>query len=125
MTTRSGLSASLLPAVDSLDAERYIDHLTEDVYLRFGNGDPLRGHDEVRAMLTGHFATIESMRHELLNEFADGDAIVQQLAVSITRVSGESATDVPAVNVLRVRDGKVYDYRVYIDLSQLAAGAEH
>ena len=119
MGEASDFSKRLFKAVDSLDAEGYVSFLAEDVLVRFANNAPLRGRQAIREMLVGHLAGIQRMSHKVVNEFRDGDAVIQQLEVTMVRKNGAAGT-VLGVNVLRLNDDElVYDYRVFIDTSPI------
>ena len=46
--------------------------------------------------------------------------IIQKLEVTYTRRDGKTVT-VPAVNLLRVSDGLIADYEIYVDLAPVYA----
>jgi uncharacterized iron-regulated protein len=55
-----------------------------------------------------------------VQEWHDGDTIIQQLDVTYTRLDGGKVT-LPAVNMLRLSNDTVADYRIYVDLAPVYA----
>jgi len=55
-----------------------------------------------------------------VREWHDGDTIIQQLDVTYTRLDDKQVT-LPAVNLLRMDNDTVADYRIYVDLAPVYA----
>ncbi len=122
MTTTSlqSFGARMFAVADTLDVDNYVTYLAPDVYFRFGNAEPLTGRDAVRDAVGHFFTTIKGLQHTIVQEWHDGDTIIQQLDVTYTRLDGNKVT-LPAVNILRLDNDTVADYRIYVDLAPVYA----
>lgn len=122
MTTTSpqGFGARMFAVADTLDVDNYVTYLAPDVYFRFGNAEPLTGRVAVRDAVGQFFTTIKGLQHTIVQEWHDGDTIIQQLDVTYTRLDGNKVT-LPAVNILRLDNDTVADYRIYVDLAPVYA----
>lgn len=111
---------TLFADIDSMDPGRFAAHLAEDVTMRFGNADPIRGRDQVREAWATFCQNVDGVKHELVEQWTlDGTTIVEA-KVTYTR-RDESRVTVPVVTIYRERDGEIHDYRIYIDLAPLFA----
>lgn len=106
--------------IDTLDPDRFVAHLTEDVVFRFGNGDPLVGRNAVRDAVAGFFTSITGMRHDLLALHEDGDVVVVRADVSYTRQDG-GVVVIPNADILTYQGSLVRDWQIYIDLAPVYA----
>ena len=129
LSTALGMSASGIPrwvadvfaAVDASDARRFAGFFTEDGQFRFGNAPPVVGRTAVEATVAGFFASIRSCRHRVLR-YWDGDAhCAMDGTVTYTRLDGRELT-LPFANVFVLRDGRIAEYLVFVDLAPLYAG---
>ena len=114
----SPLITSLYTAVDALDAQGVVDHVTDDVQFQLGNFEPISGHDAVKNSNAAFFATIKAMHHTISGVWSSGDTAICDGTVHYTR-HDQSEHDVPFAAHLGVRDGKIADYRVFVDISGL------
>jgi len=112
--------SSLFRAIDTKDAEAFIGHLTEDAVFSYGSQPAVEGRAAIRDYVAAFFDMFAGLEHRI--------AVVHKVAPDRAIVEGEvtySRNDKPHVtlpfaNVFRFRDGKIRDYRVYIDPSPLA-----
>ena len=114
----SPLITSLYTAVDALDAQGVVDHVTDDVQFQLGNFEPISGHDAVKNSNAAFFATIKAMHHTISGVWSSGDTAICDGTVHYTR-HDQSGHEVPFAAHLGVRDGKIADYRVFVDISGL------
>jgi ketosteroid isomerase-like protein len=106
--------------IDSMNPDRFVAHLTEDVVFRFGNGDPVVGRPAVRDAVAGFYTTIAGMTHHLLKSYDVDDTTITQLDVEYERLDGKSVTT-PNVDVLVFAGDKVRNWQIYIDLAPVFA----
>jgi ketosteroid isomerase-like protein len=106
--------------IDSMIADKFLAHLTEDVVFRFGNGDPVVGHTAVREAVNGFWTTINGMHHHLVKSYDVGDTTIAQLDVEYERLDGKSVT-VPNADVLIFEGDRVKNWQIYIDLAPVFA----
>jgi ketosteroid isomerase-like protein len=106
--------------IDSMNADKFLAHLTEDVVFRFGNADPVAGRPAVREAVTGFWTTINGLHHHLLKSYDVGDTTIAQLDVEYERLDGKSVT-VPNLDVLVYDGDLVKNWQIYIDLAPVFA----
>lgn len=107
-------------AVDTADADRHMEKLTDDVTMTFGNHPPIVGHDAVRAGIEGFFGTIAGLKHRFRNVWEQGNEAIVEADVDYTRKDGKVVT-IPALTVLRRRGNLIDTIRVYVDHEPLRA----
>ena len=111
----------LFADIDSMKPERFAAHLAEDVTMRFGNAEPIRGRDAVRDAWAAFCNELRGVRHELIGRWKLEDATIVEATVTYTR-RDDSQVTVPVVTIYRKREGAIVDYRIYIDMAPLFAG---
>jgi ketosteroid isomerase-like protein len=94
--------------------------VTDDVRLRLGNAEPVQGKPAFIEAVTAFIGSVASFRHEVLNVWNEGDALIAEFDVHYTRLDGDEVT-LPCCNVFRLRDGLVSEYRSYIDATPVYA----
>jgi ketosteroid isomerase-like protein len=104
----------IFAAFDAKDVSALAGFMTDDVRLRLGNGEPVQGKSALVEAVDAFLASVASFRHEVLNVWSDGDALIAEFDVHYTRLDGGEVT-LPCCNVFRVRDGLVAEYRSYMD----------
>ena len=114
--------SALLAAVDAGDTPRFLSFLTDDATFRFANHPAAVGSAEVGAAVSAFLGSIGGVRHEIDHAWALAGHAVCQGVVSYTRMDGSTLT-VPFANVFALHDGRIRDYRIYVDASALYAPA--
>lgn len=111
----------LFAATDTRDTDLVASFLTDDIELRFGNAEPVRGKPDFRVLSAEFNGSLAAIRHEIVNLWeVDEATVVTELRVHYTRLDGQKLT-LPCANVFRLRDGLVYDYRIYMDIGPVFA----
>jgi hypothetical protein len=110
--------ATLFEDIDSMDPDRYARHLTDDVVMRFGNGEPIVGRVAVREAWAAFCADLHGVSHDLVERWDVGTATIVEASVTYTRGDDTTVT-VPAVTIYRSSGELIDDYRVFIDLAPL------
>ena len=64
--------ATLFEDIDSMDPDRYARHLSEDVVMRFGNGEPVMGRVAVRDAWAGFCADLHGVSHDMVERWDAG-----------------------------------------------------
>jgi ketosteroid isomerase-like protein len=113
MTPRDQIR-TMFATFDAKDVSALAALMTDDVRLRLGNADPLRGKPAFVEAVNAFVASVARFRHEVLNVWSDGDALIAEFDVHYTRLDGGAVT-LPCCNVFRLRDALVAEYRSYID----------
>ncbi len=113
---------TLFADIDRQDAEAFAGVFHEDGTFQFGNVPPSIGRAAVRETVAGFFGSIAALSHHLTDAWEVPGAAVIVGQVTYTRHDG-SQLSVPFTDVLRLRDGKVTHYQIYIDTSLLYGAA--
>ena len=104
----------MFAAFDSKDVSSLAAFMTDDVRLRLGNAEPVDGKFAFVEAVNAFLASVAGFRHQVLNVWSDGDALIAEFDVHYTRLDGSEVT-LPCCNVFRLREGLVVEYRSYID----------
>jgi ketosteroid isomerase-like protein len=110
----------IFAAFDAKDVPALAALMTDDVRLRLGNAATLEGKSAFVEAVQNFVGSVARFRHDVINVWSDGDALIAELEVHYTRLDGGEIT-LPGCNVFRLRDGSVADYRVYIDINPVYA----
>jgi ketosteroid isomerase-like protein len=108
----------LFAAIDAKDAQKFASFLDPDCAFRFGNGPPVRGSDEIQRYVAGFFGALKSLSHEVLDDWTTRDAVLCHGLVTYVR-QDSSSLQVPFANVLKMKSGKVKEYLIFADTSEL------
>ena len=104
--------------MDAGDASRALDLMTEDVGFRFGSAEPTVGRAPIADNAIAMAAVVASLSHELRTVWTVDQpepAVICEMAVTYRRHDGSELT-LPCLNVFRLRDGRIADYRIYMDV---------
>ncbi len=116
-TTRANLFAD----IDRMDADAWSEYLAEDVVMRFGNAEAVRGRQACRDALAAFYDTIAGVSHQIVEQWETGTATIVESHVTYTRKDGRQVT-VPVVTIYRTNDEDlIADYRIYIDIAPVVA----
>jgi ketosteroid isomerase-like protein len=110
----------LMSSIDARNAAAFAAFLSNDCSFRFGNAPAISGRDTIEAAVTGFFASVAGLSHELRDRWTVGDVTICTGMVSYLRRDGRSL-QVPFANVLKRRAGRIVDYQIFIDNSALFA----
>lgn len=119
-TERRQKILDLFEAIDAKDVEGLLAHLAPDATQRFGNQEPLHGHQEIGAANAAFFNTIESLSHEVTGLWESDDTVIVRIDATYVRLDGRSVM-VPAVSIIQESDGLIVDYQVFVDMAPIFA----
>ena len=105
---------------DAKDVSTLAGFMTDDVALRLGNAETIKGKAAFADAVNAFLGSIAGVRHEILTVYSDGDAAIVEFDVHYTRHDGNVVT-LPCCNVFRLRDGLIAEYRSYIDAAPVYA----
>jgi ketosteroid isomerase-like protein len=105
---------------DAKDVATLAGFMTDDVELRLGNAEMIKGKTAFVDAVNAFLGSIAGVRHEILAVYTDGAAAIVEFDVHYTRHDGDVVT-VPCCNVFRLRGGLVAEYRSYIDAAPVYA----
>ena len=109
---------ALFNDIDSMDADKFVSYLDENVTFTFGNAPSVIGKENTRMAVDGFFKSIKGISHKKIRMWEHPDSILYQGTSSYTRHDGTDLT-VPFLNVFILNGENIIDYKIYIDLSQL------
>ena len=116
----SDWTRGVMSAVDRLDADAFVAHLSENAWLRIGSAPAVVGREAVRASFARLLAGFRAVDHEVTGEWREDDTLIVEAEVTYTPPSGEAVT-LPVATVFRRRDGVAYRCQLFGDFSSLAA----
>ncbi|MCE1165854.1 MAG: nuclear transport factor 2 family protein [Bacteroidetes bacterium] len=119
METRKWLE-SIGSSIDSLDAGKFAEFLTDDCVFRFGNQPEVNGKQATKDYVAAFFGMIGGCRHKVVDFFVKDNSIVWQGEVLYTRKDGNKV-NINFVNVFHMSGNLIKDYLIYIDNGPLFA----
>ncbi len=120
MSAHTELIDALFSAIDRMDAVGFVSHLTDDARFVFGNQPEVRGGDAIRAAVQGFFDLLGGVSHSIGAVVESSGLVALEGTVTYRRNDG-STLSLPFADFLFFRDGRVSDYRIYIDVTPLWA----
>jgi len=119
--TAAAIIRTLIRAIDDEDYDTIVALLTPDVHFRLGNSDPTDLRSDFLDAAKTFRGTIADQRHTILNVWeADGETVVAAFDCYYRRFDGVEL-NLPCCNVFRLRDRRIYDYRIYMDINPVLA----
>jgi SnoaL-like domain len=112
--------ADLFADIDSMQPDRFAQHLSPDATMRFGNAPPVRGRNTIHDAWASFCETLDGVQHDVVEQWEAGDATIVEASVTYTR-KDQSVVTVPVVTIYRAGDELIDDYRIFIDLAPLFA----
>lgn len=101
--------------IDAKDVEGFLTYLTEDVKFRFGNEPQVSNSANVRETTKYVYSAIGGLRHAIVAMWEFDNTVIVKLEVEYERLSGSKVT-LPCANIFEFREGRIADYRVYMDI---------
>ncbi len=102
-------------ALDGGDVQGFMSFLAEDVSFRFGNGPAVSGRVAVQSAVGNFLSRFESISHLLEYCWLEGERMALEGQVAYHFRDGR-VVDVPFVDVFQLREGKILQYLIFIDL---------
>ncbi len=117
--TGPGRFHEMFTAIDTADVDGFMSWLSDDCTFVYGSGEPVKGPVAVRAAVEGFLGSFAGVSHRVDSNWeADGAAIAEGV-VTYTGADGRSTT-LPFCDVFHfAADGRIREYRVYIDPTPL------
>lgn len=120
-TPWDGMLAGLFAAIDAKDTEQFLEYLSESPRFRFGSAPAVEGRAAVRDAVQAFFDSIAGLEHSLSASASVGTTLFTEGDVTYTRHDGSTIT-LPFADVFELRDGRIADYKIYMDIGPLYAG---
>lgn len=115
------LAKEVFGLVDAQDIEGFLGYMTEDVGFRFANAPAISGKEQVRKVFGKFMGSIKGLEHEIINTWAQENAIICQGEVTYTRKDSSGIT-LPYVTIWHMQAEFIKEYLIYIDQTPLYAG---
>lgn len=116
-----GMLAGLFAAIDAKDTEQFLNYLSDSPRFRFGSAPAVEGRAAVRDAVQAFFDSIAGLEHSLSASASVGTTLFTEGDVTYTRHDGSTIT-LPFADVFELRDGRIADYKIYMDIGPLYAG---
>ncbi|MGY6126772.1 nuclear transport factor 2 family protein (plasmid) [Paraburkholderia strydomiana] len=111
--------------IDAKNVQGFLSNLADNVVFQFANARPMNGKREVEEGVTGFYASIAGLNHEMTGKWEIDETTVLRFRTVYTRHDG-GAIEVPCSVILHhAEDGRIDDYRIYTDLSPVFASQTH
>jgi ketosteroid isomerase-like protein len=105
--------------VDTMDLDKLASLFAEDARVTFGNEPTYVGVRAIRDGVKGFFDTIAGLQHTLVRVWRVGDDTIAHVDTKYQRKDGTHIT-LPAATVYHADgDGKIDDYRVFLDVTPI------
>lgn len=111
----------LFAAVDNRDVAALAEFFDDDITFRFGNADRIHGKAAVQSTCEAFLGSLAGIRHEIENLWqVDTDRIVVTMTVHYDRTDGGNLS-LPCANTFRIRENRITDYQIYMDVNPVFA----
>lgn len=109
----------LFDRIDAKDTSGWLEYLSRDARFCFGNAPPQAGKDAIRNGVNAFFSSLSGIRHDIVDSWTFGDAVICRGEVIYTRPDSGKLT-IPFANVFKF-DGRglIHEYLIYADTSRL------
>jgi hypothetical protein len=108
----------LFKAIDEKNAASFTAFLAPDCTFRFGNGEPVKGKENVTQYVAGFLDSIEGLSHDIADAWDVPEGKVCHGFVTYTR-KDLSALRVPFATILKTGTAGISEYLIFADISQL------
>jgi ketosteroid isomerase-like protein len=116
---KSPLPQHVFEIVDTMDLDKLAGLFADDARVSFGNQPTFEGLSAIRDGVKGFFDTIAGIRHTLVRVWQIGDDTVAHVDATYHRKDGTDIT-LPAATIYHADgDGKIDDYRVFLDVTPI------
>ena len=120
MTDNEKIVRDFIAAWSRLNTDEIVDYFAEDGVYHNMPAQPVKGHDDLRAFISGFSGTWEKTDWEILNLLA-ADDIVMVERIDRT-VAGGKSVDLPCFGIFEMKEGKIAEWRDYFDMSTYING---
>ena len=109
---------SLATHLDAKDSDKVMEFLTEDCRFQAANNAIVQGKEQIKDVLEDFFTRIKSTKHEVNDIIESTTSLIHRGTVTYTRIDNTKLT-VPFCDVFKMRKGRIAEYNIYIDWSEL------
>jgi len=105
-----------------MDVEAFLGFFEDDGQFRFGSARAVTGKEAIGRTVTGFFASIGGLRHEILDTWFETEVVISRGQVTYTRTDG-SEIGLPFVTVWKLGGERIREYLIYMDVNPLFSAA--
>jgi ketosteroid isomerase-like protein len=100
------------------DWDSFKDCLTDDVFYRIGSGESITGKENVAKTLQGLYSEVEMQQPDVRQvlDLTESDQVIFEFEAHYKYLADGSTLNFACTDVLRMKDGKVNEWRVYVDM---------
>jgi ketosteroid isomerase-like protein len=114
-----GRFESLFTAIDTGDVDTFTRWLTDDSIFAYGSREPVRGVAAIRGVVAAFLSGFAATEHRVSSLWETDGVAITEGTVTYTGHDGRRTT-LPFCNVFFLAsDGRIRDYRIYIDPTPL------
>lgn len=106
-------------AVDSKDASAFVTHLTPDAVFRYANNPAVTGQEAIRQSVAQFFDAVKALHHDVSRTWVQDEMVFCKGEVDYVRHDGSKAGPFPFINVFTMKNEKIAEYLIYVDISPL------
>lgn len=106
----------VLKIADRMDAVSFSDLMIDGVKFRFSNGNVTNGKAAVVSGLNYLFSKTTALRHDVTGIYENNEGYAVEAVANYTMKDGK-VISLPVVSVMKYTGDKIYDYRIYMDVS--------
>lgn len=107
-------------SIDQMDADRFVSFLAEEASFKFATAPAVKGRKNIHDSVSQFFSAISDLHHDVKEVWEFTDVVICEGEVTYTRHDALKMS-FPFVDILRMKDGLIVDYRIYTDNSSLFA----
>lgn len=100
------------------DWDNFQECLTDDVFYRIGSGEPIKGKENVAKTLQGLYTQVEMQSPDIRQviDMPEKDQVIFEFEAHYKYLADNSTLNFACTDVLRMKDNKVNEWRVYVDM---------
>ncbi|MDD5596276.1 MAG: nuclear transport factor 2 family protein [Candidatus Omnitrophica bacterium] len=108
----------LFTAIDRKDVDAFVTFFCADAKFRFANAPVVCNRENIRNTVSLFFSSIKGLQHRMLAVWQENDVVICEGEVIYTTNNDRKVT-LPFVDIIRLKNELIADYRVYIDVTPL------
>ncbi|MGV7123156.1 nuclear transport factor 2 family protein [Sphingopyxis sp. 550A] len=108
------LIRNFFAAADSLDEERFLAGLPEDIVWRFGNFPVANGREAIREQYRIVTGILDAMHHDIIGIWIAGDCVTAETRVHYTDKHGRNF-EFPGCDIFFLEQGSIKEVRIFVD----------
>lgn len=109
-------------AVDGMRADEFLNWLTDDASIQYGNNPPVVGKDNIRNLVTYAWDQMEVLKHNFINIYeANNNKTIFDVELHHVMKDGR-VIDIPCCTILERRGEKICKFQSFVDTTPLFTG---